>query len=71
MNKKQKIKIIKKSDPEITQTPPIEDEKRPEKNTSRKISSTVSEWIKEFQQRRYEESMLTFDQLLANNSQVT
>ncbi len=65
MNKKQKIKVIKKRDAIIAQTSLIK-EKISEKMTNRDMSSTVSEWVKEFQQRRYEEATLSFEQLPAS-----
>lgn len=67
MNKKRKIKVIKKSDMEIAQTPLIE-EKSAGKITNRKICLTVSDWVKELQQCHYEETMMTFEQLLARKT---
>jgi hypothetical protein len=69
MKKNLKIKVIKKNTLTITQTP-LSEEKSLEKMTNRRMSSTISDWINEFQQRRYEETMLTFDQLLENNSRI-
>lgn len=50
MSKKRQIKVIKKSDIAIAQTSLIE-KKITEKDIRRKMDSTVSEWVKEFQQR--------------------
>lgn len=69
MKKTLKIKVIKKSKVTITQTSQVE-KKSSKKMENRKMSSTVSDWINEFKQRRYEEDMLTFDQLSRNNSQI-
>lgn len=65
MNKKQKIKIIKKSEAIIAQTSQIE-KKVSEKTINRKMSSTASEWVKDFQKRRYEETILSYKQLLSS-----
>jgi hypothetical protein len=56
MKKKLKIKIIKKGAVVVARFPVI-DEKNSEKLTNRKMSSNVSEWVKEFQERRDEESI--------------
>jgi hypothetical protein len=61
MKKNPKIKVIKKNKLIISNTP-LSEEKSSEKMTNRRMSSTVSDWINEYQQRRYKENMLIFDQ---------
>ena len=50
MNRKRQIIIIKKKDLPIVQTTLIR-KKTTEKDKTHKIPSTVTEWVKEFQQR--------------------
>jgi hypothetical protein len=54
MNKKEKIRVIKKDAVKTTAAPePVPEET--EKDATSKLSSTVSGWIAESQQRRREE----------------
>ena len=54
MDKKVKIKVIKKGESKNIETPKII-EKETEKDKTVELTSTVSGWINEFQQRRLEE----------------
>ncbi len=64
MNKKQKIKVIKRSEAIVANSSLIKEEIS-EKMTNRETSSTVAEWVKEFEKRLYEETTLSFEQLPA------
>ena len=61
MNRKIKIKVIKKDEmktgdaPVITETPP-------EREDASKLASTVSDWVNEFKQRRREETASAMEQ---------
>jgi len=54
MNKSVKIKVIKKGESKNIETPVITEEVSEKDNTD-ELTSTVSGWINEFQQRRHEE----------------
>ena len=54
MNKSVKIKVIKKGETKNTEAPAITEEAI-EKDNTNELTSTVSGWINEFQQRRHEE----------------
>lgn len=54
MDKKVKIKVIKKGESKNVETPKII-EKETENDKTVELTSTVSGWINEFQQRRLEE----------------
>lgn len=55
MDKKLKIKVIKKGESKIVEPPKI-DEKEAENDKTVEMTSTISGWINEFQQRRLEET---------------
>ena len=55
MSNKVKIKVIKKGEAKIIEETAVAEEK-PEPNNVTKMTSTVSGWIDEFQQRRREET---------------
>ena len=55
MNKREKIKVIKKGEAKIIENPAVAEE-QPELNNVTKMTSTVSGWIDEFHQRRREET---------------
>lgn len=61
MNKSVKIKVIKKGESKIIETPEIAEES-PEKDNTNELTSTVSGWINEFQQRRHEEKETAMEQ---------
>lgn len=59
MNKKSKIRVIKKNRPEAVRKPaPAADE--PRETTSREIVSTVSDWVNELRRKR-EDTVGTFE----------
>jgi hypothetical protein len=61
MDKKVKIKVIKKDDVKSAETPVVIEEKTEKENTS-EMTSTVSGWINEFQRRRHEEKETAMEQ---------
>jgi hypothetical protein len=61
MNSRVKIKVIKKGAVKIIETPVVTEENQAP-DTSQ-LTSTVSTWINEFQQRRREETETAFEQL--------
>lgn len=61
MNKSVKIKVIKKGESKNIETPVITEE-APEKDNTIELTSTVSGWINEFQQRRHEEKEMAREQ---------
>jgi hypothetical protein len=61
MNRRVKIKVIKKDEMKIVETPEII-ETIPEKENASKLASTVSDWINEFQERRREETASAIEQ---------
>ncbi len=62
MQTKVKIKVIKKYAVKSYETPVVI-EKNPNKKAGRKIVSTISDWVSEFQQRRRKETKQALDQL--------
>lgn len=64
MNSKVKIKIIKKGDIKTTEIPEVTEIKTEENNI--KLTSTVSNWVNEFQSRRREEKELAATQFYSN-----
>jgi hypothetical protein len=65
MNAKGKIKVIKRGQVKIIETP----QTTPKNTESEDISEmnlTVSGWINEFQKRRLEETRQAFEQLYSN-----
>ncbi len=61
MKNKIKIKVIKKGELKITEAPEIIEKEQEQENTSN-LSSTVSGWINEFQDRRREERESAIEQ---------
>jgi len=61
MNNRVKIKVIKKGEVKISEAPEIT-ESEPEQDNSSNLSSTVSGWINEFQNRRREERESAIEQ---------
>jgi hypothetical protein len=61
MDKRVKIKVIKKGEAKNVEAPVIT-EKAPEKDNTIELTSTVSGWINEFQQRRHEEKEIAREQ---------
>ena len=61
MDKRVKIKVIKKGETKNPETPVITEEK-PENDNTVNLTSTVSGWINEFQQRRHEEKETAMEQ---------
>ena len=57
MNNKEKIKVIKKGEARIVENPTVAEEES-ELNNVTEMTSTVSGWIDEFQQRRRQETEL-------------
>jgi hypothetical protein len=55
MKNREKIKVIKKGEMRIIEETAVAEE-QPELNNVTKMTSTVSGWIDEFQQRRREET---------------
>ena len=61
MNSRIKIKVIKKGELRIIESPvPIET--IPERDKTSKLASTVSDWINEFQERRRVETASAIEQ---------
>jgi hypothetical protein len=65
MNGKGKIKVIKKGEIKIIETPQTI-QKNTESDDLSEMNLTVSGWINEFQKRRLEETRLAFEQLYSN-----
>jgi hypothetical protein len=61
MNNRIKIKVIKKDEIKIVGAPLVTKES-PELNDTTKLTSTVSTWIDEFQQRRRQETESAIEQ---------
>lgn len=55
MDKRIKIRVIKKGEAKNSEMP-VMTEEAPEKDNTIELSSTVSGWINEFQQRRHQET---------------
>jgi hypothetical protein len=61
MNRKIKIKVIKKDEMK-TGDEPVTTETPPEQEDASKLASTVSDWVNEFKQRRLEETASAMEQ---------
>ena len=59
MNRRTKIKIIKKDEIKFVETPEVP-EKKSERSELTEAASAVSGWISEFQERRREETDAAF-----------
>ncbi len=72
MTDKAKIKIIKKGEIKISETPaekPIVIEKK-SKQAAREMVSTVSTWVSEFQQRRRDETKQAIEKFFTAQPQA-
>lgn len=58
-----KIKVIKKNALEIVNKPPVDTEKNTQQKIEKKMVSTISDWVDEFQQNRHEGAKHAFEQL--------
>jgi hypothetical protein len=61
MDRKIKIKVIKKDEMKTVDAPVIT-ETLPEPEDASKLASTVSDWVNEFKQRRREETASAMEQ---------
>jgi len=68
MTAKAKIKVIKKSELKIAESP-ITIEQKP-KQAAREMVSTVSNWVNEFQHRRREETKQAIEKFFSNRPQT-
>lgn len=70
MTAKHKVKVIKKSDKQITETAlPIEKETKTV--TTREMVATVSEWVSDFRERRREDAKHAFEKLFQTQPQTS
>ncbi len=69
MTAKAKIKVIKKSELKIAETP-IKVEKK-SNQAAREMVSTVSNWVNEFQQRRRDDTKQAIEKFFTNRPQTT
>lgn len=58
-----KIKVIKRTNPKSSEKIPADSEIELRQKAETKMISTVSDWINEFQLRRFEETKQAFQQL--------
>ena len=70
MNAKAKIKVIKKSELENTETPD-KVEQKPKKTAAREMVNTVSNWVSDFQQRRSKETKLAIEKFFSNQPKTS
>lgn len=69
MTAKAKIKIIKKGEIKVVETP-AKVEKVTKQQAAREMVSTVSNWVNEFQQRRRFETKQAIEKFLTNKPQT-
>ncbi len=69
MTSKAKIKVIKKSEIKIAETP-IEVNKKTKQESAREMVSTVTTWVSDFQQRRREETKQAIEKFFTNKPQT-
>ena len=67
MNKKSKIKVIKKGS-QVTVTPKTR--RISKKDTAREIVSNVTNWVNDFQQRRRDETKQAMEKLFPKQPQA-
>lgn len=69
MSAKAKIKVIKKSEVKVVETPVVE-EIITKQQAAREMVSTVSNWVNEFQQRRRFETKQAIEKFLVSKPQT-
>jgi uncharacterized membrane-anchored protein len=69
MTAKAKIKVIKKGEVKIVETP-IKEEKKTNQ-AAREMVSTVTNWVSEFQQRRRDETKQAIEKFFSNQPQTS
>lgn len=69
MTAKAKIKVIKKSEIKIAETP-IEVNKKTKQESAREMVSTVTTWVSDFQQRRRTETKQAIEKFFNNKPQT-
>lgn len=67
MTAKAKIKVIKKGEVRVAESP-IKEEKKTNQ-AAREMVSTVTNWVSEFQQRRREETKQAIENFFSNQPQ--
>jgi len=68
MTAKAKIKVIKKGEVKVAETPIIVEKKT--NQAAREMVSTVSNWVSEFQQRRRDETKQAIEKFFSTQPQT-
>lgn len=69
MTAKAKIKVIKKGEIKVAETPIKIKEEKKTNQAAREMVSTVTNWVSEFQQRRRTETKQAIEKFFSNQTQ--
>jgi hypothetical protein len=70
MTTKAKIKVIKKGETKVVETPAVKVEVK-KKQAAREMVSTVTNWVSDFQQRRRDETKQAIENFFSNTPQAS